>query len=706
MKVLLISPPFIQLNSPYSSLPYLKGTLGANSIECRCLDLGIKVANRLFSGEGLIKLKADLNGIGKNADADFFLSHADEYINSVDKAVTFLKGVNPAFEDAVLDKRSLPRYKMSLSAVEKRNISSTEYARYLTSLYLEDIFLFYKAACPDYGLSRYAESLSVSPAVFDPVRRAVETDDLISRFINDELESFDIAPYGLIALTVPFPGTLAGALKAAKNIRKNFPGKTIVLGGGYVNTELRSLKDPRIFEFADYICLDDGEAPLVRLVSHIEGKSGQDSLLRTFYLENGRVVFRDGSEADQSIKRGTPDYSDIDLSDYIPVIETLNPMMKLWSENDTLKLRLARGCYWHKCAFCDTILPYIRNYSADGTEELISDIKKMTAQTGLDIFHFVDEAIPPALAINLSLALLRENTKIKWWGNFRFDPAFTGDVCRLLKEAGCIAAVGGLESACGRTLKRMNKGITVEEAVKAAGNFSSAGILVHAYMIYAFPKESDNDIIESLEVLRQMFASGIVQSAYYHRFALTVHSAVFAQPDKHGVKVTGKQDNPFANNDTSYEDLSGNDPDRFGDGLKKAVYNWMHGAGTDKNIRSWFSFTVPEPKIKKDFVKKILNSPTAPPSLNKRIVWLGKGSDLRGSNIVINGLNGELEYELPQEISKWLKELLDSADIKNQNTVRLTEAMQKFPNGYGITFMQFLCNEIWDELFEAGLLII
>ncbi len=694
MSVLLISPPFIQLNSPYSSLPFLMGFLKANDIEASCLDLGIRITERLFSKDGLEHLENfDIKG---------------RYMKTVGPVIGFLRGNNEDLAELVLSGKYLPEGKMIRSALKKEQtgLNNVEYARYLCSLYLEDIFLEYQKICPDYGLSRYGERISLSPPVFDGIYRSVfGKNDLVGTMIEEELEKAGIVNYDIIAFTIPFPGTLTGALKAAKHIKRNYPEKIVVLGGGYINTELRELTDPSIFEFTDFICLDDGEIPLQRITEFFENKIKKSELVRTFYREDNKVVFADNSQLNIEVDRGAPDYSGLDMNIYIPVYESVNPMMKLWSEKDTLKLRLAKGCYWHKCAFCDTSLPYIRDYKAEEIEDLIKDIEKMIGQTGLNRFHFVDEALPPALLTKLSIELLRRNIKITWWGNIRFDKAFTEDVCRLLKEAGCIAAVGGLESACDRTLRRMNKGITVSEATRVMANFSSAGILVHAYMIYGFPGETGPDLIESAEILRQMFAAGILHSAYWHRFALTVHGQVFGHSEKYGIEVTGKLNNPFANNDISYIDKNGNDPDRFGDGLKKAVYNWMHGTALKNKIISWFDFDTPVPKLK-DYVNCILNSPSPMPDMNRRVIWLGKGSVVKGKNIVVRGINGETEYELPGKLSKWLKELTDQSSLISDKEVKLSEAQKTFPSGSGITFIQFLCNEIWDELFEAGLLII
>ena len=678
MKVLLISPPFTQLNSPYASLPFLQGSLKANGIDVSCLDLGIRISCGLFSSQTAVQV------------------------------LDFLRGKDDRLAEKVLSCTFLPDGKMLRTALDKNTakMSDTDYAKYLCSLYLEDIFLDYNKICPDYELSRYGEKIALSLPSFEIIRKKIISgNDLISDMIEEELKSASIESFDIIALTVPFPGTLTGALKAAQFIKKNYPDKIIVLGGGYVNTELRSLTDPGIFDYADFICLDDGEIPMLRICSYAEGKIGRNGLVRTFYCDENKVVYADNSHLTIGIIRGTPDYSGLEMDKYIPVYESVNPMMRLWSEKDTLKLRLAKGCYWHKCGFCDTSLPYIKDFAPESVDDIINDITAMTGQTGLTRFHFVDEALPPALVIKLSLELLRRGIMITWWGNIRFDKAFTEDVCRLLKAAGCIAAVGGLESASDRTLKRMNKGVTVAEAVKVMRNFSSAGILVHAYMICGFPGETDRDLIDSAEALRQMFAAGILNSAYWHRFALSVHSPVYAHAEEYGLSVSGRN-NPFANNGVEYTDSSGNDPDKFADGLRKSVYNWMLGICLDNDIRTWFGFPVPEPKAGKNFVRNILNSPSPLPGMNKRIVWLGKEIRLKGKITVIEGLNGDTEYELPQKIALWLKELADEANVKNAEGVKLSDAEKSFPDNSGIKFTHFICNAVWDDLFDAGMLII
>src|SRR5436190_23666520 len=93
----------------------------------------------------------------------------------------------------------------------------------------------------------------------------------------------------LVCISVPFPGNLYTSLRCGQWIKKNYPEVKVLMGGGFANTELRSLSDERVFEFYDYITLDDGEAPIENLVAFILKYKTQDELKRTFLLQNGEV---------------------------------------------------------------------------------------------------------------------------------------------------------------------------------------------------------------------------------------------------------------------------------------------------------------------------------------------------------------------------------------------------------------------------------
>ncbi len=106
--------------------------------------------------------------------------------------------------------------------------------------------------------------------------------------------------------------------------------------------------------------------------------------------------------------------------------------------------------------------------------------------------------------------------------------------------------------------------------------------------MYGFPTETVQDTVDALERVRQLFAAGCIQSAYWHRFAATAHSPIGLHPEHYGITLRAPRDVTFAHNDIEFDDPVGADHDFLGTGLRKALYNYMHGVGLDADVRAWF----------------------------------------------------------------------------------------------------------------------
>ncbi|HLZ19732.1 MAG TPA: radical SAM protein, partial [Smithellaceae bacterium] len=379
-------------------------------------------------------------------------------------------------------------------------------------------------------------------------------------------------------------------------------------GGGFVNTELRDLSDPAIFDYLDFITLDDGERPFLSILQFLRSEKNRNDLTRTFIRFNDEVRYiNDHPEQDfHHAETGCPDYSGLHLDKYLSLIEMANPMHRLWSDGCWNKLTIAHGCYWHKCAFCDTSLPYIKRFESAPASVLVDRIEQVIARTGHRGFHFVDEAAPPATLKEMARELIKRKMAISWWTNIRFENAFTDDLCRLLAASGCMAVTGGLEAASDRLLKLMNKGVTIRQAAQVCDHFSRAGIMVHAYLVYGFPTQTRQETVDALEIVRQFFEEGLIQSAFWHRFSATVHSDVGKNPGKYSCTITECPFGGFARNDVAHNDPVGCEHHVFAPGLNKAVYNFMHGIGTDMAIQDWFEFPVPAISVKKNYIKQAI----------------------------------------------------------------------------------------------------
>ena len=187
-----------------------------------------------------------------------------------------------------------------------------------------------------FGFSRYAERLSRSANSFDELQHALDaeptfTDEVLLDILKERMS---LHQPELLAISVPFPGNLYAGLRCAQWVKKHHPSTRIALGGGYANTELRSVTDPRVFRYIDFITLDDGEAPIECLLQHVRGQRPSSALRRTILLQDGKVTLVDDVSIPDVAQKdtGTPDYSGLPLDRYISAIEVLNPMHRLWSD--------------------------------------------------------------------------------------------------------------------------------------------------------------------------------------------------------------------------------------------------------------------------------------------------------------------------------------------------------------------------------------
>jgi radical SAM superfamily enzyme YgiQ (UPF0313 family) len=637
VRLLLVTPPMIQLNTPYPATAYLTGFLRQQAmhlgLEVTQADASILLFLRLYSAP-LVKqmateLRARARTAGKRAPMPpsirHFLDNAERYAETVDPAIRFLQRRDPSLAFRIVGRTFLPEGPRFEHALDENlhaafgSLGTTEQARYLASLFVDDLADVWREGIePHFELAKYGERLAASSASFDPLQDALTgehtlVDAALADITRELLEAHNP---DVVAITAPFPGNVYGAFRMARTIRAARPAAKLILGGGWVNTELRALRDPRVFDFFDFITLDDGERPLLNLLTTLAGRDAP--LVRTYVRESGHVVLKsDPTQHDFPQKdTGIPTYDGLPLDRYVSVMEMLNPMHRFWSDGRWNKITMAHGCYWKKCSFCDVSLDYIGRYDEPSTDIIMKRIRSLIDETGETGFHLVDEAAPPSGLKALAKRLISEKLSITWWGNIRFEKTFTPELCALLAQSGCVAVSGGLEVASNRLLELMKKGVTVEQVARVTRAFTDAGIMVHAYLMYGFPTETEQDTVDALERVRQLFAAGCIQSAYWHRFAATAHSPIGLAPESFGITLRPPSDIRFAHNDVAFDDPTGTDHDFLGVGLRKALYNYMHGIGLDADVREWFE--EPGGKRGRGKAKSAVPRTSVPPDLIER----------------------------------------------------------------------------------------
>lgn len=728
--IFLITPPFTQLNTPYPGTAYVKGFLNTKNISSFQADLGIEVILKLFSKEGLIQMFAESEQKTETLsdNCQRIIALQDEYIKTIDSVILFLQGKNPTLAHLICQEDFLPEASRFAQLEELDwafgTMGTQDKAKHLATLYLEDISdLIVECIDPNFGFSRYAERLGRSANSFDELYNHLHQEYTYIDKITLQLleERLNVINPKIVAFSVPFPGNLYSAFRCAQWIKKHRPEIKVAMGGGFPNTELRSLTDVRVMEFFDFITLDDGEAPVENMIAYVEGTISKEELKRTFILDEGKVVYinnpacRDYKQSEV----GTPDYTDLLLDRYISVIEIVNPMHRMWSDGRWNKLTMAHGCYWGKCTFCDISLDYIKVYEPVAAKMLVDRMEELIAQTGQNGFHFVDEAAPPALMRAVALEIVKRKLAVTWWTNIRFEKSFTKDLCLLLKASGCIAVSGGLEVASDRLLELIQKGVTVAQVARVNRNFTEVGIMVHAYLMYGFPTQTAQETIDSLEMVRQLFELGILQSGFWHQFAMTAHSPVGMYPEKFGVLKETEAIGTFANNDIVHIDKTGTNHDKFSFGLKKSLFNYMHGICFDYPLQDWFDFKVPRTKVSPDYIYNALqDADTFTVKPTAKIVWTGgkpvvsyftknkKGRQFEMASLTFHDKKESFAIQVNKDDADWLTAVLPKISVTQNKILTFNEVKADYEAADREDFELFWYSKPINTLRSSGLLVL
>jgi len=721
MKILLITPPFTQLNTPYPATAYLKPVLAGQGHHVKQIDLGILTFLDMFSSKGLYQL---YNYISKNVKStgeepiDRFVALKNRYINTIDPLVSFLQGNNSSLAYRINSSNWLPegdRQEYSQNnEISFSDSSVTDKARHKATLYLEEIGDIITNYCdPHFGFSRYGERISLSPPEFSQIKQNLtESPSFTGRFIINLLKN-EISTFNpeLCAFSIPFPGNLIGALICADYIKKNHPSIKTAVGGGYINTELRNISECDFFNYFDFMTLDGGERPLLSLTDYINGLCSREQLKRTFLLNKDQteVEYINSPEIIDIPQKDlpAPDYRGLMELGYLSLLPVANKMHRLWSEGKWNKMTLAHGCYWHRCAFCDTSLDYIKRYKPVSASILVDRIEKIISETNNYAFHFVDEAAPPALLKNMAIELIKRDISITWWTNIRFEKSFKPDLCRLLSKSGCIAISGGLEVASDRLLNSIDKGVTVKQVTSVAAAFHNSGIMVHTYLMYGFPGQTESEIINAHDTIRQMFYHNLIDSAYWHQFALTAHSPAGINPESFGVKITGPLKGSFARNDLFFESNTSFDPYIYSQGLKTSLDNYMSKKNLTKPVHNWYNFKTPKSSVDKKYISKIIkdSAQTLEISDSSRFIWTGSDPGFKNGSIYFYDIDGAEKIKASDLECDFIRELIKLCNIRKDIIVSTID-VENLSGKFSINFDYWLGSELFSTLSTYGLLVI
>jgi hypothetical protein len=468
MKPWLIYPPFADPTQPYLSLPCLKGYLRSRGLDAEVADLNLSATHYLLSpgqvadnAGKLAERFADLNRHDRIGGMDqlAYLAIAE----ARPAAIRSLAGSGPAIEimQNHKDFYHLARYRQSRNQIE-------DALSCLSALHYPYHFHFNRAShtAVPWGMDLLESYFRNRKSPLDA-------------FYRDILDKQPLLPGQIVGISLTFISQIPETFYLLRLLRQKCPKAFLLLGGTCIQYILRhapTAVQKQLLALADAACLSEGEETMVQLIRALASlDSGADAGSRFHALrEIPNLLIREPDTGElhagpvqitDITHSPPPDYADLDLDSYL-------------APSRTLLFAPTRGCYWNRCSFCD----YGLNRSGSHGYREMEAAEAAEAMAGLAEtcnvrnFYLSVDVLSPKFAVALARELIARKTDIKWSADFRIEPYYTPDRCRLLYRSGLRAVAFGIESGSDELLKRMHKGITAEQIRRVNDAFHNAGI--------------------------------------------------------------------------------------------------------------------------------------------------------------------------------------------------------------------------------------
>lgn len=538
MKTKLVFPGFWTCSAPYLSLPSLTAFLRMHGKDVEQIDLNLEFTDRILSKDFL----------------DYCLHKYEDIVEIDDQQVVpYLDAIGKYVCENIEEQKNIMRSNEAL------DILVYEKCCYFIAM----AFSIINAAFPGEAVDHYTYDSTYDRDSFSSILKCAQdaysesTGSLVqlltSYYIDDLIDGADLIGISLTGINQIIPSfVLAGMIK-----KKN-PAIKIVLGGSVPTRWFADRNNlPNIFEFVDYVIVNEGEVPIVALVDYLEGRSSIQDVPQLFYLnDNKEITYNNLPISNPEIcALPTPVFNKADIGRYLSPVPSL-PLLG------------CRGCYWCKCTFCDHSFVYNNDYRPANVDKVLFDINNYIDEYNVRYINFRDEAMSPSGLLGLSNRLIEDGADIKWSTDARLDRGLTYDILKTAHKAGLSILFFGLESINNRVIKLMNKGAHVDVSKRILTDAKMVGIGAHCFFICGFPTETIEEYQETVDfVIRN---KDIIACQGCSEFSLGKHSPIAKEPEKYKIRILDKDYPDSASLNYKFERI---DVDNEYEEKRKAAYS-------------------------------------------------------------------------------------------------------------------------------------
>jgi anaerobic magnesium-protoporphyrin IX monomethyl ester cyclase len=293
--------------------------------------------------------------------------------------------------------------------------------------------------------------------------------------------------YGITATTF----TRHEAIKVAQYLRNAYPSSFIIVGGvHFMYSAEDTLKN--IAEI-DCVVRGEGELTIVTLANAIHSEHNWQTIKGITYRSNGNIIHNDNQKQFEDLD-SLPFYSEFSWDDYQEYL------MGYPDKIPATSVMSSRGCPY-RCIFCSKAG---MKYRLRDPIKVVDEIQLLKEKFKIQGINFLDLTFTANInhARAICNELINRRLNLKWWCESRANIPL--DLLDLMKQAGCVSIVVGVESGSPNILSKISKDITVEQVINFVKKCSEIGLIIKPYFMFSFPGESFEDVTQTLALISKL----------------------------------------------------------------------------------------------------------------------------------------------------------------------------------------------------------
>ena len=313
-------------------------------------------------------------------------------------------------------------------------------------------------------------------------------DDLFTAALNDFLP--DVVGFQCYSPEI-------GEVKRLSVLTRSVLPKAVLLAGGPHPTLCPEETMKKLSPEADYLLRGETEDSFPMFMDLLAGSGSPAAIPGLVWNDNGVLRVNDTCPISDINALPLPAWDLINPQDYPPAQHGA-----FFNKFPIAPIVTTRGCPFG-CGFCTAPILSGKQMRKRGADSVMAEIELLYHKFGIREIHIVDDnfTLDKAHAVSILKKIIESKLPISLaFPNGVRIGTLDSELLDLMKQAGTYLISVGIESGSDRTLKRMDKQLTVALVREKVALIEKKGIDLAAFFILGFPGETVEEMRETIKL--------------------------------------------------------------------------------------------------------------------------------------------------------------------------------------------------------------